>query len=303
MIAEIHGKISSSGSNLSDRLEDQLTGDVFGSLRYLDATAALLPFLEKSYFLNDIRQPSNSPSFKNGKVDKVQFWPWIDEAEPDILLKLELEDQKGCVIFVEVKYLSGLSSDDSTESHVTKGEDALLQVGLANDQKTEESRNQLVRQMRGMKKTFRGLRKVQIYLTADRIYPGDIISKARQLADSEGLSDTELYWLSWHDLPAVLYRSCEGRKQLSEREKLVVRDLLRLCEKKGFGRFSRMESGYVEAPNAFKLVLETLGNENSNGIPTRILNYPNWGPPLPSIVCKRIPVEIPAILRKGQDGQ
>ena len=36
MIAEIRGKISSSGSNLSDRLEDKLTGDVFGALRYLE---------------------------------------------------------------------------------------------------------------------------------------------------------------------------------------------------------------------------------------------------------------------------
>ena len=35
MIAELHGKISSSGSNLSDHLEDKLTGDVFGVLRYL----------------------------------------------------------------------------------------------------------------------------------------------------------------------------------------------------------------------------------------------------------------------------
>ena len=35
MIAEIHGKISSSGSNLSDRMEDKLTGNFFGNLRYL----------------------------------------------------------------------------------------------------------------------------------------------------------------------------------------------------------------------------------------------------------------------------
>lgn len=35
VIAELFGKISSSGSNLTDRLEDNLTGDVFGVLRYL----------------------------------------------------------------------------------------------------------------------------------------------------------------------------------------------------------------------------------------------------------------------------
>ncbi|MEK4246582.1 hypothetical protein MKZ20_14770 [Psychrobacillus sp. FSL K6-2684] len=35
MIAEIRGKISRSGSNLTERLEDNLTGNVFGALRYL----------------------------------------------------------------------------------------------------------------------------------------------------------------------------------------------------------------------------------------------------------------------------
>jgi len=35
MISEIKGKISASGSNLTDRLEDKLTGDFFGTLQYL----------------------------------------------------------------------------------------------------------------------------------------------------------------------------------------------------------------------------------------------------------------------------
>ena len=35
LIAEIYNKISKDGRNLSDRLEDQLTGDFFGTLRYM----------------------------------------------------------------------------------------------------------------------------------------------------------------------------------------------------------------------------------------------------------------------------
>ena len=42
-IAEIKGKISSTGSNLSDRLEDLLTSDVFGPLRYIPFDEGLLP--------------------------------------------------------------------------------------------------------------------------------------------------------------------------------------------------------------------------------------------------------------------
>lgn len=45
MIAEIHGKISATGSNLSDRLEDKLTGDIFGSLRYLPFELGIGPIL------------------------------------------------------------------------------------------------------------------------------------------------------------------------------------------------------------------------------------------------------------------
>lgn len=45
VIAELHNKISQNGSNLSDRLEDQLTGDFFGSIRYLPFEIGLKPVL------------------------------------------------------------------------------------------------------------------------------------------------------------------------------------------------------------------------------------------------------------------
>ncbi|MER2107241.1 MAG: hypothetical protein ABS949_09905 [Solibacillus sp.] len=35
ILAEIHGKISSLGTNLSEQMEDNLTGNLFGTLRYL----------------------------------------------------------------------------------------------------------------------------------------------------------------------------------------------------------------------------------------------------------------------------
>lgn len=41
MLAEIQGKISRTGSNLTERLEDNLTGNVFGVLRYIPFSAAL----------------------------------------------------------------------------------------------------------------------------------------------------------------------------------------------------------------------------------------------------------------------
>lgn len=48
MIVEIRNKISSSGSNLTDRLEDQLTGNVFGALRYLSSELGLRRAISKA---------------------------------------------------------------------------------------------------------------------------------------------------------------------------------------------------------------------------------------------------------------
>jgi hypothetical protein len=222
MIAEIHGKLSSTGSNLSDRLEDQLTGDVFGALRYIDNQVGLFPILQKSYFINE-QGGKNNLNFSNPIVKKIKFWPWIIEAEPDLLINFAENSDKDAVISIEVKYNSGLSSDD-----------------------------QLVRQMRGLKKEYTEFRRIQIFLTTDIVYPGELLSKFRNEANKEGLGDTELYWLSWHDLPQTLE---EGTKQLSKREMVIVEDLLKLFERKGFARFSNIEPIPSQCITCFKISL------------------------------------------------
>ena len=41
MIADINGKLSRTGHNLNDMLEDNLTGNFFGALRYIPFDLAL----------------------------------------------------------------------------------------------------------------------------------------------------------------------------------------------------------------------------------------------------------------------
>jgi hypothetical protein len=53
LIAEIEGKISSTGSNLSERLEDKLTGDFFGSLRYIPFNKVTKSILSKTKILKE----------------------------------------------------------------------------------------------------------------------------------------------------------------------------------------------------------------------------------------------------------
>ena len=54
MIAEIKGKISSSNSNLSDRMEDELTGNVFGNLRYLPFNKGLKKILVNAVYPQEV---------------------------------------------------------------------------------------------------------------------------------------------------------------------------------------------------------------------------------------------------------
>lgn len=47
MITEIYRIISSTGSNLSERLKDMLTENIFGTLRYIPAERIIISFLQK----------------------------------------------------------------------------------------------------------------------------------------------------------------------------------------------------------------------------------------------------------------
>ena len=89
-VAETHGKISGTGSNLSDRMEDLLASDVFGCLRYLPPGRALLPFLgaARSFSGEPIQLPDDVTRLHTA------FWPWLNlqgraACEPDVVLGFE----------------------------------------------------------------------------------------------------------------------------------------------------------------------------------------------------------------------
>jgi hypothetical protein len=114
LLAEIHGKISSEGSNLSERLEDQLTANVFGTLRYIPFHKGLKHILTNVTFFS----PNDKKTFvsclhaqKDEFLgDAVKFWTKGEKSEIDVLLELSY-----LTIGIEVKYHSSLSSDDQLE--------------------------------------------------------------------------------------------------------------------------------------------------------------------------------------------
>ncbi len=112
-IAELRGKISGTGTNLSERMEDLLTSDTFGCMHYLPAEKALIPFFNTACSFH-------GKSFViPHKIVKVHysFWPWLkshnqNPCEPDLVIGLETEEMSIHLVMVEAKYYSGLSSEE-----------------------------------------------------------------------------------------------------------------------------------------------------------------------------------------------
>ena len=115
MVEEFYGKISRSGSNLSDNLEDKLTGDFFGTFRYMDFCDGLQPILCGALHKSEKHQEESQTAIQlienvnctNIREEHIKFWPKHDRGELDVLLEFD-----NCCIGIEVKLNSGLSSDD-----------------------------------------------------------------------------------------------------------------------------------------------------------------------------------------------
>lgn len=222
-IAEIRGKISSSGSNLSDRLEDMLTSDIFGPLRYLPFQDGLLKILLKSKNYSNNAWLSLDNCDKSS-IPKYYFWPKLSLSEPDILI--EFGDH---LFLIEVKYLSGKSG------HFEKN-------GSEQDNLELASSDQLGREFIDLL-NFPGKFQTRsiVYLTSHRKLPVNDI-KAGYDAVVEiypkkiGTQyQNNIYWLSWftvHELISNLLN-----QQQNYYQKLVLRDMKNLLHKKGFRVF------------------------------------------------------------------
>ena len=110
MIAEIKGKLWQTGHNLNESLEDNLTGNFFGALRYIPFDLALRKILSAGVYpskVGDLIGEIQADFWS----DKLDFWPKDEKVEIDALLNFD-----DTIIGIEVKYASGLSSDDDIDN-------------------------------------------------------------------------------------------------------------------------------------------------------------------------------------------
>ena len=215
MVEEFYGKISRSGSNLSDKLEDKLTGDFFGTFRYMDFCDGLQPILcgalrkskkQQEEAQDAIQLLENVNCTNISDEEHIKFWPKHDLGELDVLLEFDT-----CCIGIEVKLNSGLSSDDQLIR------EAEILCDLAKD------KEKILLFIAGHESC------VSVY----RAYKG-VIRK-----------DVHFVFASWEDILQSMKEILNGGKgsKYTFGQKLMIRDLVRLLTRKDFDTFLSMING------------------------------------------------------------
>ena len=230
MIAEIYGKISGSGSNLSDRLEDQLTGNFFGCMRYLPFNSGMKKILQKSVHptgLFDCLENTHREEWH----ESIRFWQdcSFERTEPDVVI--ELDDT---VILVEVKLWSGLSSDDDNDPQAR--EDKI------------ESNNQLGRESRLLATKYSKYKNKVLLLVAPEASATEIfrnISERQRKGERIIADGVDFGYSTWQ-------RVLENLMALSPTDPfqvIIIYDLVNLLKRKGFERFNSFDGEMIAVVN------------------------------------------------------
>ena len=216
MVEEFYGKISRSGSNLSDNLEDKLTGDFFGTLRYLDFCDGLQPILCGALRISEKQQEESQAAIQlienvnctNIRDEEhIKFWPKHDRGELDVLL-----DFDNCCVGIEVKLNSGLSSDDQLIR------EAEILCDLAEDKE-----------------------KILLFIAGHESCVS-VYRAYKAVIRKQGVC---FVFASWEDILQSmkdLLNGGDGSKYTSG-QRLMISDLVRLLKRKGFDTFLSMTNG------------------------------------------------------------
>lgn len=228
-IAEIHGKISRSGTNVSERMEDLLTSNVFGCLRYLPPGIALLPYLRTGRSL----QGKELAVEANVVQLHASFWPWLSlsgraACQPDVVLGLETPTNLLHLVVVEAKYHSGLSSEEDD--------------GVAPN-------NQLARELDyldiatptdfGWRHDLQISQRSLLFVTQDYRMPRVELEGAIDEFQIKRKKKAEIFWTSWRLLPRILESAL--RTESDQGRPAVIEDMHELLERKNLVMFHGIE--------------------------------------------------------------
>ena len=219
MIAEIKGKLSQTGYNLNESLEDNLTGNFFGALRYIPFDLALRNILSAGVHPREIGDLIGKIS-ANFWSDKIEFWPYDKEGEIDAFLNFD-----DTIIGIEVKYASGLSSDDDIDNSTMIEKQSI---------EAEDSKNQLAKESRIVSRKGEGKTKILLFIANS-----ESCRKVYNNAVNRNIisNDVQLAYISWQSILVKL-----KKLKLDDRYyQVIIDDLISLLMKKGFESFKDMQ--------------------------------------------------------------
>jgi hypothetical protein len=191
-------------------MEDLLTSNVFGSIKYVQPEEGLLPLLTSS-----IDSEGNAPTHVLQRISNVkyEFWPWIREpaceaCEPDVLITIQPVNNQKIIILVEAKYLSDKSS--------------LANEGAAPKDQLAREWDNLTRLAGRQKAT-----PILLYVTADLGYPKKTIDDSRKEYTQKRKEDMDVFWISWRMLPRLF----------SDKKRDILNDLAEVLQRQGLTFF------------------------------------------------------------------
>jgi len=200
--AQLKGKLVAE----EERMEDILTSNVFGSIKYLKPEEGLLPILQSVIDINGQRPFS---SIREIYDVHFSFWPWLREneckpCEPDVLITVRLPDHRKIILLVEAKYLSEKSSEADENP-------------APNDQLAREYDN--LEKLAGSGDIL-----VLLYVTAHFGYPKEDIEESMSEHHRKRRSKMSVYWISWRKI-ASLYPNAK--------EDTILYDLVMVLRRMG----------------------------------------------------------------------
>lgn len=213
--AVLHGKLTRE----EEGMEDLLTSNVFGLMKYLCPKAALIPFLSLAKNLEDHEL---ADLLEDGfEIERLRFWPFLAHpdcigCEPDVDILLRGKDGERTWILIEAKYQSGKSS-----------------AALDEDKRPND---QLAREFDNLKKLSQQLdieRCAVVYLTTDYVCPRGALEESINEYEKKRGFRPDIYWLSWRMLFDVL-------ETVNLHEDKIVNDLTALVSRLNLTMFRRL---------------------------------------------------------------
>lgn len=243
MLAEIKNKASHT-------MEDQLTGDFFGTIRYLPFEKGLVHVLSAVRFNNLLVQKEwLSALQKETGYTELNFWPKHEEGEIDLLLPLT-----NALVGIEIKYFSGLSSEDGIDLEIT----------------SDTSRNQLARYAR----MLLDLREDRKPLFLVFLAPFQMMQAVEKSLEQRNIikQEVSLGYICWEDVLETL-TAIDTTDYLAG-EKLILIDLIDLLKKKRLMRYKGFSKDLLqkEVSNEPFLFQKSVVDTKSWQWSTKILN-------------------------------